>query len=194
MKAEPVFLLRHTSGAVFGQRQMLSCLRNFCHERSLIFDFTPEVKAMIVSCGKCGTKNRVDEGAAGERLPVCGRCGAPLEAKESAQDTSKPLTVTDRTFARDVLQAGARPVLLDCWAAWCGPCRMIAPALEQLAKESNGRYLIAKLDVDENPQTAAQFGIQSIPTLLIFKRGALVDRMVGLQSKQAIALRLQSHG
>jgi thioredoxin len=100
--------------------------------------------------------------------------------------------VTDATFARDVLQAGSRPVLLDCWAAWCGPCRMIAPVLEQLAAESNGRYLIAKLDVDENPVTAAQFGIQSIPTLLIFKNGALVDRMVGLQSKQAIALRLES--
>ena len=148
---------------------------------------------MIVSCGKCGAKNRVDEGAAQVRLPVCGKCGAPLEAKGGAGDAAKPLTVTDRTFARDVLQAGARPVLLDCWAAWCGPCRMIAPVLEQLAAESNGRYLIAKLDVDENPQTAAQFGIQSIPTLLIFKNGTLVDRMVGLQSRQAIALRLEAH-
>src|SRR3954469_20094542 len=140
---------------------------------------------MIVSCGKCGAKNRVDEGAALERKPVCGRCGAPLEAKEVAGSTPKPLTVTDGTFARDVLQAGAIPVLLDCWAAWCGPCRMIAPAIEQLAAEAGGRYLIAKLDVDANPMTAAQFGIQSIPTLLIFKNGTLVDRMVGLQSKQA---------
>lgn len=146
---------------------------------------------MIVSCGKCGAKNRVDEGEAGARLPVCGRCGTPLEANESAPDTSVPLNVTDQTFTRDVLQAGAVPVLLDCWAAWCGPCRMIAPVLEQLARESNGRYLIAKLNVDSNPMTAARFSIQSIPTLLIFKNGALVDRMVGLQSKQAIALRLE---
>ncbi|HEX8177637.1 MAG TPA: thioredoxin [Pyrinomonadaceae bacterium] len=147
---------------------------------------------MIVSCVKCGAKNRVDEGAGEGRRPVCGRCGSPLEAAGGGGDTSKPLTVTDATFARDVLQAGSRPVLLDCWAAWCGPCRMIAPVLEQLAAESNGRYLIAKLDVDQNPVTASQFGIQSIPTLLIFKNGTLVDRMVGLQSKQAIAQRLGS--
>lgn len=146
---------------------------------------------MIITCGSCGAKNRVDERASEGRLPVCGRCGKALEANGGAADTSKPLTVTDETFARDVLQAGSLPVLLDCWADWCGPCRMIAPVLEQLAAESNGRYLIAKLDVDENRMTAAQFGIQSIPTLLIFKNGALVDRMVGLQSKQAIAQRLE---
>ena len=147
---------------------------------------------MIVSCGECGAKNRVDKGAAKERRPVCGNCGEPLEVKEGV-NMSKPLTVTDGSFGRDVLQAGALPVLVDAWAEWCGPCRMIAPALDQLAAESNGRYLIAKLNVDENPLTASQFGIQSIPTLLIFKNGALVDRMVGLQSKQAIALRLERH-
>jgi thioredoxin len=145
---------------------------------------------MIVSCGKCGAKNRIDEGAAEVRQPVCGKCGAVLETSAGAR-TARPLTVTDRTFARDVLQAGGLPVLVDAWAAWCGPCRMIAPVLDQLAAEANGRYLIAKLNVDENPVTSAQFGIQSIPTLLIFKNGALVDRMVGLQSKQAIAYRLE---
>ncbi len=148
-------------------------------------------EAMIVCCGKCGAKNRVDERAARERQPVCGNCGSPLDVKEGGADTSKPLNVTDQTFARDVLQAGTLPVLLDCWAAWCGPCRMIAPVLDQLAAESNGRYLIAKLNVDENPMTANQFGIQSIPTLLIFKNGALVDRIVGVQPKQAIAARLE---
>ncbi|MBA2340281.1 MAG: thioredoxin, partial [Pyrinomonadaceae bacterium] len=105
----------------------------------------------------------------------------------------KPLTVTDASFAGDVLNAGARPVLLDCWAEWCGPCRMIAPVLDQLAAESGGRYTIAKLNVDENPRTAAQFGIQSIPTMLIFKNGQLVDRIIGAQPKQAIAARLAAH-
>ena len=149
---------------------------------------------MIVSCDNCGAKNRVDEGAARERQPVCGNCGAVLEVKEGAGGAAagtKPLTVTDQSFAKDVMEAGAMPVLVDAWAAWCGPCRIIAPVLDQLAAESNGRYLIAKLNVDENPMTASRFGIQSIPTLLIFKNGTLVDRMVGVQSKQAIALSLE---
>jgi thioredoxin len=153
---------------------------------------------MIVSCANCGAKNRVDESAAGARQPVCGKCGAALDvtagaAKAAGADSGKPVTVTDSSFARDVLQAGQTPVLVDAWAAWCGPCRMIAPVLDQLAAESRGRYLIAKLNVDENPQTSAQFGIQSIPTLLIFKNGTLVDRMVGVQSRQAIAARLERH-
>lgn len=146
---------------------------------------------MIVSCGKCAAKNRVDAAAANARQPVCGKCGAPLDISEAASETGKPLMVTDQTFARDVLQAGSIPVLVDAWAAWCGPCRMIAPVLDQLAAESNGRYRIAKLNVDENPLTSAKFGIQSIPTLLIFKNGALVDRIVGVQPKQAIADRLE---
>jgi len=149
---------------------------------------------MIVSCDKCGAKNRVDEGAARERQPVCGNCGAELELSDNgaaAASITRPLTVTDQSFAKEVLGAGATPVLVDAWAAWCGPCRMIAPVLDQLAAESKGRYLIAKLNVDENPLTASRFGIQSIPTLLIFKNGTLVDRMVGVQSKQALALRLE---
>ena len=149
----------------------------------------------IITCQECGAKNRVEERAASARKPVCGRCRATLTvvaATDDTAETSRPRTVTDATFAREVLQAaGERPVLLDCWAAWCGPCRMIAPVLDQLAAESGGRYIIAKLNVDENPRTAAQFGVQSIPTLLIFKNGALVDRMIGVQSKQAIAARLK---
>jgi thioredoxin 2 len=152
----------------------------------------------IVACRRCGAKNRVDESEARVRQPVCGKCGAPLDAtgasaaSASAQefDTGRPVIITDETFRRVLTDAGNRPVLVDCWAAWCGPCRMIAPVLDQLAAESGGRYVIAKLDVDENPRTAAEFRVQSIPTLLIFRQGALVDRMVGVQSKQAIAARL----
>jgi thioredoxin len=99
--------------------------------------------------------------------------------------------VTDATFAREVLEKRGLPVLMDCWAEWCGPCHMIAPVLDELAMEANGRYLITKLNVDENPRTASQFNIRSIPTMLIFKDGALVDRIVGVQPKQAIAARLK---
>ena len=148
---------------------------------------------MIAVCARCGAKNRVDQRAAERLQAVCGRCGTRLEVSHVGQDTSKPLTVTDATFASQVLNESGRPVLLDCWPEWCGPCRMIAPVLDQLATESSGRYLIAKLNVDENPRTAAQFGIRSIPTMLIFKDGQLVDRLVGAQPKQAIAARLAAH-
>ena len=147
---------------------------------------------MIVVCGRCGAKNRVDERAAQARRPVCGQCGAQLNLPDGAHaDTSRPLVVTDATFERAVLQAGARPVLVDCWAAWCAPCRMIAPVLDELAAESNGRYVIAKLNVDENKRVAAQYRIQGIPTLLIFKHGQLVDRLVGVHPKQTIAATLE---
>ncbi len=149
---------------------------------------------MVVACAKCGAKNRVDERASAERRPVCGRCGAVLpEAGGARMKTGhQPLTVTDASFERDVLQARGLPVLLDCWAPWCGPCRMVAPILDQLAAEANGQYLIAKLNVDENKQTAAQFRIQSIPTMLVFKNGALIERFVGVQPKEILAARLAS--
>jgi thioredoxin len=143
----------------------------------------------IVTCRNCGVKNRVDEGAAQRSQPVCGKCGAQLSLEEGA--ATKPLIITDATFEREVLGVRNVPVLLDCWADWCGPCRMVAPVMEELAAESNGRYLIAKLDVDENPRTAARFNIRSIPTMLIFKDGALVDRLTGALPKQAILARLR---
>lgn len=164
----------------------------------------------IVTCEKCGAKNRVDERVTiVGKEPVCGRCGARLPADGGGaqydssassaaggrrETESKPKTVTDSTFKRDVLEESrARPVLLDCWAEWCGPCRMIAPALEQLAAESAGLYRVAKLNVDENPQTANELGIRSIPTLFIYKNGQQVERIVGAQPKQVIASRLSAH-
>src|SRR5215212_12120548 len=116
----------------------------------------------IVTCPKCGANNRVDETRTAELQPVCGKCGTklPVPGQAAAGSPAHPVTVTDDSFARDVLGAGAKPVLVDAWAPWCGPCRMIAPTLDQLAAESNGRYLIAKLNVDENQAIAAQYGIQ----------------------------------
>ena len=148
----------------------------------------------IQVCPKCGTKNRVDDRAAQVSQPVCGKCGVKLpevSANASGTSNSKPQVVTDHSFAQEVIAASSSaPVLVDAWAEWCGPCRMIAPALDQLAAESAGRYKIAKLNVDENPRTSAQFGIRSIPTLLIFKNGKLVDQIIGAQPKPAIAARL----
>ena len=82
-------------------------------------------------------------------------------------------------------------MLIDCWAPWCGPCRMLSPTIEHLAAESNGRWIVGKLNTDENPQVAQQFQISGIPTLLIFQNGKLVDRLVGLQPQNAIIARLE---
>ena len=160
----------------------------------------------IVACAKCGAKNRVDERVTFVgKQPVCGRCGSALRGEGATDEgtrqgdaggggETKTVAVTDRTFAREVVEAsGARPVLLDCWAAWCGPCRMIAPLLDELAAESGGRYRVAKLDVDANPQTSAALRIQSIPTLFIYKNGQQVERIVGAQPKQVLAARLAAH-
>jgi thioredoxin 2 len=153
----------------------------------------------VVACSKCGTKNRVDPRNAVGHVAKCGKCGQPLElpadGQQGSQDKAvenKPLIVTDDTFQRDVLNSRGT-VLVDCWAPWCGPCRMVGPIMEQLAAESNGRYRIAKLNVDENPRTAAQYQIQSIPTMLIFKDGKLVDRLIGAQPKPAIASKLLAY-
>jgi len=146
-------------------------------------------RMQVVVCSKCGTKNRAEETRLTKGEAKCGKCGSTLRATPGVND--KPLHVTDSSFQKDVLQATGSPVLLDCWAPWCGPCRAVGPIMDQLAAESAGRYRIAKLNVDENPRTAAQFQIASIPTMLIFKDGKLIDRLIGAQPKQAIETRLQ---
>ena len=140
----------------------------------------------VIVCSKCNAKNRVDETRLANSEAKCGRCGAMLEV-----GGEKPLVITDQTFEREVLSARSKPVLVDCWAPWCGPCRIIGPVMDQLAAESQGNYRIAKLNVDENPQTASRFQIASIPTMLIFKDGKLIDRIIGVQPKPAIAERLR---
>lgn len=98
--------------------------------------------------------------------------------------------MTDATFAADV-EHSPIPVLVDAWAPWCAPCRMIAPVVDELAVEMAGRVRVAKLNVDENPLTASRFNLRSIPTLLVIKDGREVDRIVGVQPKSDIARRLQ---
>ena len=141
-----------------------------------------------IRCPSCGATNRVpsDKLAQGLR-PKCGRCKQPLP-----NAAASPLTVTDATFAAEV-ERSPLPVLVDAWAAWCGPCRTIAPAIDELAVELAGRVRVAKLNVDENPATASRFDIRSIPTLLVIAGGREVDRIVGAQPKHAIRARLERY-
>src|SRR5215212_10631210 len=97
----------------------------------------------------------------------------------------KPVHVSEGTFESDVLKA-SEPVLVDFWATWCGPCKMVAPVLEEIAKEKAGALRVAKLDVDANPATARDFQVVSIPTLIVFKDGAPVKRIVGAKGKAAL--------
>jgi thioredoxin len=149
----------------------------------------------IITCPKCGAKNRVDEQTAATKQPVCGRCGTKLTLfGESTVTDAHPIDATDANFEKLLHDAGDKPILIDCWAAWCGPCKMLAPTIEAVAREAGGRWLIAKLDTDANQQTAARFNITSIPTMLIFKKGKLVDQLVGLQPKPNIESRLMKYG
>jgi thioredoxin 1 len=95
------------------------------------------------------------------------------------------LEVTDKSFEEDVLQA-EMPTLVDFWAAWCGPCRMIAPVVEEMAEKYEDQLQVAKMDVDANPQTPGQLGIMGIPTLILFKGGEEVERVVGFRPKEAL--------
>jgi thioredoxin 1 len=100
---------------------------------------------------------------------------------------------TDANFQSEALDEKSKPVLVDFWASWCGPCKMQAPIIEEIAKEYDGKAKVGKLEVDLNPQTAQSFQIMSIPTLAIFKDGKMVWQAVGLQSKAAIESELKSH-
>ena len=102
----------------------------------------------------------------------------------------KYIEVTDASFEKDVLKSDI-PVLVDFWAIWCAPCRMIAPIVEELAAENEGKLKVAKVDVDNNPEIAVKFGIRSIPTLLIFKHGQVVDQMIGAVAKAMIETKLK---
>ena len=135
----------------------------------------------IVKCPNCGAKNRLSTPPAGQ-VPACGKCGNSLPWLVQSNDSS---------FDTDV--SASVPVLVDFWAEWCGPCRMIAPVLEELSSELAGKLKIVKLNVDENPQTSEKYRVQSIPMLMVFKGGKAVDTFVGAMPKGAMLQKLQPH-
>ena len=104
---------------------------------------------------------------------------------------AKPRDVSDTTFDQEVIKA-SRPVLVDFWAPWCGPCRMVAPVVEELAQEYDGKVEFVKLNTDDNPNTAVKYGIRSIPTLLVFKGGQPVGQIIGFRPKSDLKQRLDA--
>ncbi|HSZ48299.1 MAG TPA: thioredoxin [Streptosporangiaceae bacterium] len=121
----------------------------------------------LIKCAHCGRRNRVPAAASG--TPRCGNCHEPLQWIVNTSDDG---------FA-EVAEKSPVPVLVDLWAPWCGPCRMVSPALEQLAGERAGRIKLVKVNVDESPRLQQRFGIQSIPTLMLLRDGKVIARQVG---------------
>jgi thioredoxin 2 len=128
---------------------------------------TPAMSAELVTCPNCGRKNRVPAAAAG--VPRCGNCHQPLPWIADADDN---------TFA-EVAEAASLPVVVDLWAPWCGPCRMVSPALAQVATELRGRIKLVKVNVDDSPKIQQRFAVQAIPTLLVLRHGEVVARQAG---------------
>jgi thioredoxin 2 len=131
-------------------------------------------EAVVVTCAGCGKKNRVPAAATG--TPHCAQCHAPLPWLADAGDDD---------FA-DIVDAASLPVLLDLWAPWCGPCRMVSPALERLANDFAGRIKLVKVNVDQAPRVAQRFGVQGIPTLLLIDHGRIVAEQVGAAPEPAL--------
>jgi thioredoxin 2 len=134
---------------------------------------------MIVVCPNCDTANRLDAARSRDE-PVCGKCGTALL-------DGKPVAIDDARFERFVTRNDL-PVVVDFWAAWCGPCVAMAPQFEQAARELKGRAVLAKVDSDASPATSSRFGIRSIPTLVLFAGGKEVKRQSGaVQAAQIVA-------
>jgi thioredoxin 2 len=135
--------------------------------------------AVDLRCTFCGTMNRVDLTRAADR-PKCGDCSKPMLL-------DRPVRVAQEDFERTVLKASA-PVLVDFYADWCAPCKMVAPLMDEIAYQKIGRMLVAKVDTDRAPEVAMKYGIRSIPTLILFRDGEEVERSVGFEPERVRAL------
>ncbi len=142
-------------------------------------------KTVVLACSECAAKNRIPIERIDE-TPKCAKCHSSLPV----QNLSCPIIVTDSTFDQEVL-ASPLPVLVDCWAPWCGPCKAIGPIIMELAATYRARVKIAKLNVDENSMIGSRYAISSVPTLLLVKNGQVIDTLIGAlpkeQMKSAIA-------
>ena len=134
-----------------------------------------EQSQVTLRCGFCLTLNSVDLSRAEDR-PTCGECGRPMLL-------DRPVKVAEEDFDQSVLAAGV-PVLVDFYADWCAPCKMVAPLVDEIAHRNIGKMLVVKVDTDHAPKVAAEFGIRSIPTLILFRDGEEVDRSVGFEPER----------
>ncbi|MGH7546901.1 MAG: thioredoxin [Gemmatimonadales bacterium] len=140
---------------------------------------TTEVKKhATVACPFCATVNRVDLARLADR-PRCGECRRPILL-------DRPIAVTDATFER-VISGTEVPVVMDCYADWCGPCKIMAPILDDFARARTGDVLVTKLDTDRNPATSERLGIRAIPTLIVFSKGREVARQAGVVNREQLA-------
>ena len=136
----------------------------------------PETRSdLTVRCPFCGTLNRIDFARAADR-PKCGSCTKPMLL-------DRPIKVDQEDFAKTVVESPV-PVLVDFYADWCAPCKIVAPLVDELARENVGRVLIAKVDTDRAPELSMQYRIRGIPTLILFRDGAEVERSVGFEPEK----------
>ena len=142
---------------------------------------TDAMRHLTIRCASCGTWNRIDAARAANR-PKCGKCSTPMQLDH-------PVALDDDTFARTIAESEV-PVLVDFYADWCGPCKMMAPFVDELARETQGAALIAKLDTDRAQRTAGGFDIRGIPTVIVFKGGKESVRRVGAVHKRDLELLL----
>ncbi|HWJ16593.1 MAG TPA: thioredoxin [Gemmatimonadaceae bacterium] len=138
---------------------------------------TTATRHLTIRCQFCDTWNRVDAARAADR-PKCGKCGRPILL-------DRPFPLNDETFARTIAESEI-PVMVDFYADWCGPCKMMAPAVDELARERQGTALVAKLDTDRSQKTAQQFDIRGIPTTIVFRGGKEAARHTGAMQKRGL--------